>query len=500
MSALLTFWIVALGPMLAAFHDGSDAGDGATDTSTPEPDEPATPGSTLLGDDTVDDSLIGTLFNDTISGLGGSDTLNGLDGDDSIDGGAGDDELLGRDGNDVLLGGAGNDNLNGNAGQDSLDGGAGDDRVDAGEGDDSVFGGAGADDVRGSAGNDTLYGGDATTPIDGAADTLTAGAGDDVLFLSDADTGAGGDGSDRFTLSEGETGAITISDFNETDDLLVVEQAVGSAITVSSQTPTADGLLITFDSGATVLLEGVNAPIAASAIAFVDASDGDGAGGETVGDPEDMGEDTGTVDPDPDPDMDSGEDDTVPGDDPTVTNVTGTDGEETVLPPGPGQSLSADLQGGDDVATGDALNDTLIGGAGADQLSGAAGDDLLLSTSTDAAAASDSDVDSLDGGLGDDTLVLGNADEAVGGEGADVFLLRQDVNDTVTVGDFDVSQDMLVIEASTPSDVTILGQTPVMNGLVVSFSSGAAVLLEGLTQPIDPGLIVVQAPGTTTTA
>ena len=181
-------------------------------------------------------------------------------------------------------------------------------------------------------------------------------------------------------------------------------------------------------------------------------------------------------------------------------SFTGTDSAETLPAPGPDQALNADLQGGDDSATGDAQNDTIAGGTGADTLSGAAGDDLILSTSIDPGAASDTDVDSLEGGLGDDTLVLGVGDIASGGAGADIYALRSDVNDTVTVTDFDDAEDLLVIEAENTDDVTVLGQTATAQGIVVSLSSGAAVLLAGVTDPINPAHILIEVPGSSTTA
>jgi Ca2+-binding RTX toxin-like protein len=67
------------------------------------------------------DVLYGTVFSDTINGLGGND------------------RLFGRGGDDILIGGAGNDTLDGGAGNDELRGGSGSDTYRFGRGDGHNF-------------------------------------------------------------------------------------------------------------------------------------------------------------------------------------------------------------------------------------------------------------------------------------------------------------------------------------------------------------------------
>ena len=453
MSALLTLLLVGFSPFIAII-DKSDPSDGpddevadadAPESVTPETEpsipDPAAMGVALTGSE-ENEMQIGTVLNDTLSGLGGADTQTGNAGDDLIDGG---------DGNDVQ---------SGNAGDDTLDGGPGDDVMDGGLGQDILFGGAGADAVDGASGNDTLSGGDAAGPMDGASDTLDGGPGQDVLILSDTDQGIGGLAADRFTLGVAETGAITIIDFDTDEDVLAIEQDPDDPVAVDSQTVTPDGLLITFDSGATVLLEGVSAPIDVATIDFVDVED----------------------------------------DTPDVVTFEGNDGDEILGAPAPGQSLNADLAGGDDAATGGDGNDTIEGGTGADTLTGGAGNDILFATSADTTEASDTDVDSLEGGLGDDTLVLGTADIADGGAGADTFVLRQDVSDTVTIGDFDAALDALVVEADDPGTVSVTGQEVVAAGLLITLSTGGVIELRGQTVALDPDDIRIESPGTSSAA
>jgi Ca2+-binding RTX toxin-like protein len=64
-------------------------------------------------------TLYGTLGDDTIDGLAGADTVYGEDGSDVLVGGSGDDYLIGGAGNDHLTGGLGNDRLTGDAGNDT---------------------------------------------------------------------------------------------------------------------------------------------------------------------------------------------------------------------------------------------------------------------------------------------------------------------------------------------------------------------------------------------
>lgn len=134
------------------------------------------------------ENLIGTNFNDSLTGNAGNNVLSGL---------AGNDTLLGGGGNDQLTGGTGNDRLDGGTGIDTASYSTATAGVTVGLNltgtQDTV--GAGIDtlvsieNLVGSNFNDTLYGNDATN-------TLFGGAGEDVL--------AGGSGGDRL---DGGTGA-----------------------------------------------------------------------------------------------------------------------------------------------------------------------------------------------------------------------------------------------------------------------------------------------------
>ncbi|WP_134725162.1 Hint domain-containing protein [Paracoccus luteus] len=212
-----------------------------------------------VGTDSLEgmDGIIGSRFNDTITGYNGdgvdpdgstytnyidggdgNDVIDGLTGSDYLFGGNGDDRIIGGlwDGDagvtlttgrtggeggtvdDRIYGGAGNDTIYGDdvAGTDSLggndyiDGADGNDQIIAGAGNDTVYGGAGTDNIQGGTGNDSLFGG-------ADNDVLNGGTGNDVLNGGlGADTLTGGLGADVFVAGQGDT----ITDFNTGADPL----------------------------------------------------------------------------------------------------------------------------------------------------------------------------------------------------------------------------------------------------------------------------------------
>ena len=91
------------------------------------------------------ESIIGTDFNDTLTGNSEDNNLVGQHGNDTLSGGDGNDTLSGGGGDDTLSGGAGNDQFFGSDGDDIISGGDGNDYISGGEGDDTLTGGAGND-------------------------------------------------------------------------------------------------------------------------------------------------------------------------------------------------------------------------------------------------------------------------------------------------------------------------------------------------------------------
>jgi len=144
------------------------------------------------------EQVIGSRFNDVITGNAADNWLQGNQGSDTISGGAGNDMLFAGAGDfgtvNTLDGGLGDDKLSGGSGADTLTGGSGNDRLMGGQGTDSLSGGAGADLF--------YFAGSDSNPA--AADTILDynGVEDDIVVQSFMLTGtATFIGSDAFTAS-----------------------------------------------------------------------------------------------------------------------------------------------------------------------------------------------------------------------------------------------------------------------------------------------------------
>lgn len=100
------------------------------------------------------DGIIGSDFNDTLTGFDDQGFAPGNVFTNVIFGGLGDDRISGLGGEDSLFGDDGNDTVSGDAGNDLVSGGAGNDSLEGGDGDDRILGGTGTDRMAGGAGND----------------------------------------------------------------------------------------------------------------------------------------------------------------------------------------------------------------------------------------------------------------------------------------------------------------------------------------------------------
>lgn len=178
-------------------------------------------GSVAAGDTLIGvENLVGSLFDDHLTGSGGTNTLNG---------GSGDDTLNGLGGADALVGGAGIDtatyadatarvqvNLTTNT---ALENQAAGDTL------------SGIENLVGSAFNDVLVGNGAANRLRGGSggDTLSGGSGNDSLFGGPgADMLTGGANRDAFVFhtSLGLGNIDTIVDFIVIDDVIRLESAV----------------------------------------------------------------------------------------------------------------------------------------------------------------------------------------------------------------------------------------------------------------------------------
>lgn len=208
------------------------------------------------------ENILGSRFNDTLTGSSVANVITGGLGNDTMDGGAGidtvdysdatraitadltrgsitgwgvdrvtnienitasrtNDSLMGSSANNVLLAGSGNDSLNGAAGNDVLNGGAGVDIVlfsstatlaasvnlslttaqNTGFGSDTLIS---IENVGMGAGNDTIIGSNDANQLAGSAgrDTINGGAGNDIIIGgADKDLLTGGTGNDVFKFN-----------------------------------------------------------------------------------------------------------------------------------------------------------------------------------------------------------------------------------------------------------------------------------------------------------
>jgi Ca2+-binding RTX toxin-like protein len=168
------------------------------------------------------ENIIGTKFDDYISGDDNGNFLYGFDGDDKIYGGAGNDVLKGGKGNNKLFGEAGHDQFIAGEGTDTMDGGIGFDYAiytNSNEGvnvnlvnGEGISGDAEGDryvDIEGVVGskyNDTLTGNDLNNDLNGidGDDNLYGQGGNDILNGGDGQNNLyGGEGDDHFYTTDG---------------------------------------------------------------------------------------------------------------------------------------------------------------------------------------------------------------------------------------------------------------------------------------------------------
>ena len=363
------------------------------------------------------EGVIGSAFNDTLSGDAGNNVLGGLDGNDMLNGGAGDDILVGGNGNDTasyadatagvtvslataaaqntggagtdtliaienLTGSAFNDTLTGDLNANILSGGAGDDTLSGGAGNNSLVGAAGNDTLTGGAGNDTLDGGatgtlpgsDTASYADAAAAVTvslaiaaaqnTLGAGVDTLINIENLTGSNFNdtltGNTAANILSGGAGNDTLSGGAGNDSL------IGAA---GNDTLIGGAGNDSLDGGATGSLPGSDTASYADATAGVTVSLAIAAAQNTIG---------------------AGVDTLI-----NIENLTGSNFNDTLT----GNTAANILSGG-------AGNDSLNGGAGNNSLIGAAGNDTLIGGAGN---------DSLDGGRrhGSDTASYADATAGV---------------------------------------------------------------------------------------
>lgn len=378
------------------------------------------------GTDTLIDieDLLGSSFNDTLTGSADSNYIGDGAGNDSVSAGAGDDELYASAGNDTIDGGDGSDtfifadvtvasklNLNSIIAQDT---GSGTDLISnieniVGSSLNDVFtgnssnngfwGGNGNDTINGGAGNDTLDG-------EGGTDSLSGGTGDDVYYVAGSDVivEAASAGNDTVVADANFTLATNLENLYLSINREQAEQVSTTGEIPENAYGNGNALTGTGNSLNNMIVGNYNNNTL-TGLAGNDTLDGYGGSDTLIGG---TGNDTYLVD--------------TTADIVTEAAAAGIDTVETSLSSytlganvenltftsysyglyaGTGNELNnlIDASGSNSnyiqqILTGNAGNDTLIGGDGSDSLTGGDGNDSLIGGDG---------LDQLTGGLGDDT-------------------------------------------------------------------------------------------------
>ncbi|MBV1719595.1 MAG: hypothetical protein KMY51_06265, partial [Desulfomicrobium sp.] len=388
---------------------------------------------------------------DILRGGSGADTLEGGAGIDTVDYGASDSgvnvdltraiQIGGHAEGDVLtgiehiVGSDFNDTLTGDANNNLLDGGADNDTLSGGAGNDTLVGGAGADSMDGGTGTDMAdySGGASWVQVNLALATAQVGGGADNEALGDTLAGI------ENLIGTNDTTHGDVLTGNNLANLLIGLDGDDTLIGGVSADYLDGGLhsdLADYSASTTW----VNVDLTLTT-AQTGGGDGNHALGDTLVSIERL---IGT--------NDTTHGDVLIGN--GVDNwISGLDGDDTIYGGGLydtiyGGAGNDSIDGGthEDSIFGGAGNDTLHGGDGIDTIWGGDGDDYLY-------GGSSNDQDALIGGAGNDTLEGGSAtlwDTLIGGMGADRIIgngVRSSASYELTGhGDFEVSDQGVYVD------------------------------------------------------
>ena len=321
----------------------------------------------------------------TSVGTGGDDTLIGTPGNDTLDGLAGNDSISGLAGDDSLRGGDGNDTLEGGDGTDTLEGGLGNDTYI------TRVGSGGPDVIVDAGGTDTLIAFNAFVLMPSGVENLVLRGGPFDFDTSSAD------GNELANVITNERAGRTEVDGRAGNDTLVGSSTAFTIFRFSGSDGNYGNDVVTGAAGRADLLvapfgpDGINVDLAAGTLS------GGGAGSVSFSN---IGMVQGT-----------GLNDSMIGDDLGVTLFAGG-GDDTLVGGAQGDMLSGDGTSGwiSDAPEFAIGNDSLSGGGGNDELRGGRGDDTM------------------DGGAGDDTFVYSfesdyGSDHVTGGAGTDLITI-----------------------------------------------------------------------------
>ena len=459
------------------------------------------------------EGVIGSEFNDTITGdnnnnellgQGGNDTINGLDGSDIITGGAGSDVMDGGDGFDYLAYYYSTSGVTVNLDSGSASGGSA--QGDTFSNFESILGSNFADTLTGDANDNTLSG-------LGGIDVLNGGAGDDIFVAfqsdnSENDTFNGGDDYDLINFVGDDTSStytINLASINATD----IESVRMGNDYREALTLTAQDVIDVTDAGNTLQIIGHDTDSVNSSSTWNYVQDvmvrteiyhQYTSGAATVNIHVETGSLTGFAKPAASfTETASNTFEAIDNNNSTFSDtvtdigltVTGKDGDDLIV-----------TNTGNDIIIGGAGNDSLDGNGGDDQIDGGTGADIIFGGSGDDTFIFDV-LDTFDGGSGADTL-------NVSGTGANIDLSTVDAIDmeiidltgsgnnqiTLVLQDvLDVTDDnnRIIFDGDTGDQVTSAGQGWIQGADEVigsetynTYTAGGATLLvdEDITQVI----------------
>jgi len=363
------------------------------------------------------ENIIGSAYNDSLTGDSGANTIDGGAGNDTLKGGGGADIFIGGDGNDTVsfanygwvnvnlttdtANFSGIENLIGSDGNDTLTGDNANNIIDGGLGSNSLIGGGGSSDtvsfasigvgvtVNLSAGTATGTG--VSDTLAGFANIIGTSHDDSLTGDSYANLFDGGGGNNTIIGGGGVDTVSYVSYVNNinrigvtvdlltthtgihggsTDHLTGITHLIGSAY---DDTLIGDGVNNTLDGGAgdDILIGGVGADTLIggtgnNTASYINAAASSVVGPVSIGVTANLTTSTGSGGVSAESNLDTYSD---------IQNLTGSAYKDTLI--GDGLNNTLDGGAGDDALTGNAGNDILDVRLGRDTASGNDGDDLF---------------------------------------------------------------------------------------------------------------------------
>ncbi|MEW6155801.1 MAG: hypothetical protein AB1813_00100 [Verrucomicrobiota bacterium] len=399
------------------------------------------PVADMIFGDSGHDQLIGGRGNDTISDSDGMNVIIGGLGNDTINGGSGIDLIAGDEANfdwqtGVALyslitsssGLGGTDTINGGDGDDFILGGFALDTISGGSGRDLLIGDEASIDFNSSGQLDFV----ATIGANGSGELLNGDNGDDVLVGGvGSDTLNGGSDHDLILGDNGSldyTNGVLVSATSETGNGGALDFIYGES--GDDRILAGDGVDVLWAGSGHDIVFGDNGRIlqtASGALDFAESSTTAGGAGETLngesGNDILIGGDGLDI-------LNGGDDhDTLISADATLDWNSGVLARIASLDFGSGHN---------EPLYGHAGNDILIGGSGSDTLYGSTGDDVLFGDHAELIYTNGAltTARSISTTIGDVDVLYGEADNdrLIGGVGAETILFGADGNDVV-IGD-----------------------------------------------------------------